>query len=104
VGEVISAAEYRARNAPKSTGKGKTNAKPADAAQRKPATKSDHSDELTNPKMQAARAEVAKLGRYAGVYTGFGLTQSYRKYVLLDEEQAVALDKAFYEITGAKPA
>lgn len=66
-------------------------------------SKSDHSDEMDKPQIQAARREVVGVGLLAWENPVFGLPCHYRKYRLLDKAQAEELDKEFYRITGATP-
>jgi hypothetical protein len=86
--EPMSLADYKAHTARQPAAKGKPSTKP-------PAP--------PTAKELAARIEAVKVGRYVGHYTGFGAPQPYRKFVLLDEAQAAALDAAFFSITGAQP-
>ena len=91
--EQISAAEYRARSADKSAGKGKTR-----AVSPTPRTANAEARE------RHAGAAVVGAGRLAWVNSQFGLPVYWRKYRLTDPAQAAALDALFDSLTAPDPA
>jgi len=96
--EQMTAAQYRATQAPK--GKGHTSGhESADSSTgRKKSTKTAGSDAPTASQLKA-RAAIAKVGRYKGEFDG----QPARRYVVRDEDEARRLDEAFYSITNTQP-
>ena len=75
-------------------------AKPAES--KKPA-KSDPSDEMTSPQIQAARRQVVGYGYRADTNTTFGVPVYVRTYRLLHEAEAARMDELFYQITNTQP-
>lgn len=66
----------------------------------KKTTKTDHSDELTKPQIQAARRQAVGYGHRADTNTTFGIPVWVRTYRLLSEEEASRLDEVFEKIVN----